>query len=137
MPQNYRERVVASFNCQECYANRQFMATSVRSTLLAGAMPILAALNVYTFAAVVRITRGGWPEPSSLPQPLFAWGGVAMWPIVALVFLTPAALVLAALAAALNYAKTRNASLAFFLSGALAIVIIFMDPRGIFIWFFD
>jgi hypothetical protein len=100
-------------------------------------MPILAALNVYTFAAVVRITSGGWPEPAILPQALSAWGDVATWPIVALLVLTPAALVLAGLAAVLKYTRTRNASWAFFLSAALVFVIMRIDPSGIFVWLFD
>jgi hypothetical protein len=113
------------------------MGIPARSTVVAGVIPILAAVNVYTFAAVVRITTGGWPDPSSLPKLLSAWDVVATWAIVALFFLAPIALVLAGLAALLKYTQTRNASAVFFFSAALVLVIMRIEPSDILDWFFD
>ena len=107
------------------------------STRVAAAIPLVALANVFAFAAVVRLKMGGWPDPGSVPQPLFAWDVIATVALLAIWASTPVALVVAGVAALLKYPKARNTSLAFALTAFLVYGYAFIDLGGILSWFFD
>ena len=111
------------------------MGTPDKSTIVTGVIPILAGINMYASAVVVRITTG--VLSGVVPAPLHIWQDIPAAGFMWSVFLGPVALVIAVLAAAFKFKRTRNASLAFFLSDALLVVCFYVDPGHVLDRLFD
>jgi hypothetical protein len=102
------------------------METPHKSSIVTGVIPILVGINVYASTVVVRITAGRLA--GVVPKPLHIWQDIAAVGYMWSVFLGPVALVIAVLAAALKFRRTRNAALTFFLSDALVVICFYVDP---------
>jgi hypothetical protein len=111
------------------------MGTQEKSTVVAGVIPILAGINLCAATVVVRLTPRG--SSGLVPAPLHIWQDIAAVAFMWTAFLAPVALVIAVLAAAFKFKRTRNASLAFFLSDALLIVCFYVDAGHVMDWLFD
>jgi hypothetical protein len=111
------------------------MGTPDKSTVVTGAIPILAGINLYATTVVARITTR--MTSGVVPAPLHIWQDITAVAFMWTAFLSPVALVIAVLAAAFKFKRTRNASLAFLLSDALLIICFYVDPGRVVDWLFD
>ena len=113
-------------------------AAAVRSRpWIAGALPLIALVQVYLFIFVVRASMGTWPDPGTLPQPLYAWDAFAGWSLIAAIVLSPLAALAALVAAVTRHRTIRNAAAAFAVSGVLVYLILLLDRSYPMIWYWD
>ena len=107
------------------------------STKIAGGIPLAILALFYAWAASVRLMMGGFPEPSTLPEPLSTLSAVVGLVLVFTFPLTAVSLFLATVSFFPRLQRLRSPSLAFACSGAFVIAVLTIDPLDVIRWFMD
>lgn len=110
------------------------------ATAIVGSIPLIIVTLLYLYAGCVRLAMGGFPDPHTLPLPLYALRMFLWCPVVMLISMAPLAAVFLALSFLRPFAGSesfRRSSAALLCTSGLVLALIAFDPWNLFTWFMD